>query len=1829
MTHNPIHNNSIRRSIFLLLLALIAPICALAADVSKTLPITGNYQPNGDAFAANDVAIDFSKQSVKAVIDLSTCSGSDENVLSIGNQIDTYGKNNSEIYNLHFYYTKSTGKLAAQLPSYGDNNWTGRTESDYHISGTSPVTIELTSAGLYINGIKDKYINAKVMDKLLALKTISVGSKEGKNRSHATYQEVSIVDNPTPAKAYTQMTLAGWQNFKPGDNEMFGTDNMNINFSKEYLEAEIDLSTCQALTYHENSKDGNKDELLFSIGNDIANFGTSGKYNLHFYYTPASSKLIVDYTTDAGSSKKEYSRDDIAKNSTLTIKLSEEGLYLNGTLATSNVTAENMSGLLALTTFSIGSRQTGGTGCNASHATYKSLKIVNKEEEQKTIIWQNEKFTNKFPTDNTGTDIAIDFQKEYVYAEIDLSTCVDNSDDGKDRSLLSIGNKIFPYSGTGQSTIHIYYKKNQQTLTIAYCHNSGNAKQQTEINNISSNATITLKLNKDGLYLDDNLVDKMTAENMKELLALTTISIGAKESEVAQATYKEVSIRPLPKTNDRELTLPWENFTPEKDQKFYTTNADIDFLTQGIEATIDVTNCTNPLENILSIGNKIADWGSINLHFYYLPENYKNYTSNGKTYTGRLTIDWLVNSDNPVVENRNINFEGNELRIKLNAQGLYINETKIAQLDANTLFPLLALRQVSIGSSQGTTRSNATYKNVAITTNGTASEGFSPLWTANEAKYEDHKEAAHATFIPYPNATALKADKAFYDEPWRQPNEQYALVKSLNSTEEGNEWRFCYVKGSTTAPGVSEYQAKDFDDSDWKTIRVPLSWEMAGYGNPVYTNIGYPFDPTTPPLAVKSHNGNNDNGDNNATGFYRRSFTLPEAWQDKRVFLHFDGVYSAAVVWVDGEYVGYSQGSNTDAEFDITEALTKSAEGNVLTGEDNKHQLSVRVYRWSDGSYLEGQDMWHLSGIHRDVYLMATPKVFVSDHVITASNLATDATSADALDIALTIDNRTDSKAAKTIAATLLDTAGNTIATAQGSYGGSAENGKTTSELKLSLNLKGKSLNAWSAEHPYLYTLLVAQQDDNGKEEMAFATKHGFRQLTQSGMKLLVNGQRVFFKGVNTQDAHPEYGRAIDMKTMLADLKMMKRANINTLRTSHYPRQPKMYAMMDALGFYVMDEADVECHYNWINQKELHLSDNEAWAPQYVDRNVRMVSRDRNHASVIFWSLGNESGDGKCFAAAYKAVKALDPSRLIHYEGSFNKGYSGGANVRTYVNSDLGSDMYPTVSTVEGYKNGFKTGSMAQAKPYFICEYAHAMGQAVGNLQEYWNVIEQSEGISGGCIWDWVDQAIYNVSKVTGGEALTDDNGMHYWTAGYDYNTPGGSYHQGNFLDNGLVTPDRRWTAKLTEVKKVYQYVGFEAFDPATKKLTVKNKYAFTNLSDYGLRYQVLRNGRIAEEGETAMPAVAPGAEATITLPIKTATTSNEEYLVNVALCTKQTEAWAEKDYPIADAQFSLTGSNGSIGQPTLSSMGSVKGKLNDPIAENGNHTISGSTATGKDFSITFDQSGKMTKWSYGYDDDGNNLNLLHTATGAGPDFNSCRNIDNDKEQNGTGNVAMAKASTTTTISAAPTKGEDGNITMSVDGTATNCNFRIDYTIRPDASVDMMVTFSPTGATRRLGLAMQLAEGFENVEFYARGPWSNYADRKTGSYLGRYYTTIADMTEEMIHPQTYGDHQDLRELTLTNPATGLSLNVKVEGQASFSLSHYDESAWCDEGINMWRKATHWYGLTPQKQVFAHFDYCQRGLGNNSCSGDVCLPKYLCPENGTYSYTLRFMPSEAE
>ena len=1025
----------------------------------------------------------------------------------------------------------------------------------------------------------------------------------------------------------------------------------------------------------------------------------------------------------------------------------------------------------------------------------------------------------------------------------------------------------------------------------------------------------------------------------------------------------------------------------------------------------------------------------------------------------------------------------------------------------------------------------------------------------DETFFGENKEDGRAAYMPYASVAKMKSD-ARYEFPWLDPENAEWL--SLNG-----EWNINWVESVAERPGKDAFWGDNADVSAWNTIKVPSCLEMEGYGAPLYINVNYPFQNNPPLIQMKD-------GLLNSVASYRRDFDAPASWGDKRVFLHFDGIYGAAFVWMNGKYVGYTQSGNNDAEFDVTDHLR-----------EGRNNVSVQVIRWSDASYLEGQDMWHMSGIHRDVYLFAAPKTFVRDHYITSELSAADGYKSASMNVALEMDNRDGAAVAKSAEVALIAPDGSEVAKKNVAFEFAA--GETVKSVDVLFeNLAG--LQLWSAELPNLYTVEVVQKDATGNEEFVFSTKYGFRHIEIKDGLVYVNGERILFKGANLQDTHPVTGRSVDVATMLNDVKMMKQANMNTVRTSHYPRQAKMNAMFDYYGLYCMDEADVECHYSWEMGKEKGgITNVDSWKAQYIDRTVRMVYRDRNFPSVIFWSLGNESGGGKNFGHTYAAVRALDP-RPIHYEGASRAGTA---------HTDIYSEMYPLLTEVDDHANGKADTSYpyygnTKGQPYFMCEYAHAMGNAVGNLQEYWDAIESSKYGIGGCIWDWADQSIYDAEDIKNGNLEVD--GVNKYRTGSDFPGP----HQGNFVNNGLVAGDRAWSPELTNVKYVYQYVKFLSFDAEAKQLTIRNNYDFMSLDGFCLHYAVLADGVEVEAGGVEMPALAPNAEGVVTLPYNTTATEGVELMLNVEVCYKDAQTWVEKDYSIAAEQYTLVGRDVT------------------PLAVNGNEEISlEKTANGYKVSspvmeMIFASNGTMNSWTVNG----------KTIAVEGPEYENYRWVENDgptealskyNEKNG-----IQSKSATFTLAA-----DKKSVNVVINASGWFCTYKFVYTITADGAllVDASYTVVPKDA-RRIGMSLVFPAEFEQIEYYAYGPFENYVDRRGGSTLGRYYTTVSDMFEPYPKPQSMGNREGLRDLLLFNPDEGYGIKVQAQGDVAFSLLHYKD-------IDL-KNAGHAWELR-KGNVYAHFDCAQKGIGNGSCGNVVTLDKYLIPQGKEYGCSLLLTP----
>ena len=1034
--------------------------------------------------------------------------------------------------------------------------------------------------------------------------------------------------------------------------------------------------------------------------------------------------------------------------------------------------------------------------------------------------------------------------------------------------------------------------------------------------------------------------------------------------------------------------------------------------------------------------------------------------------------------------------------------------------------------------------------------NASATVTREKVYWEDETMFAENKEVGHATYTPYYSEQEMIADKDFYATPWVYTKSK--AVKMLNG-----DWHFNFVSEPSKRP--TEFFKEDYDVSTWATIPVPSNWEMHGYDRPIYCNVEYPHS-NTPPY-IDARKGFNDGGKNygiNPVGSYVRFFDLPDGWDKQRTFIQFGGIYSAAFVYLNGEYVGYTQGANNVAEFDLTRYLRKK---------DNK--LAVQVFRWSDGSYLECQDMFRMSGIFRDVFIYNTPKVSVRDHYITSKLDAGSGYRNGSMEVELSLDNRDRLSGTKNILVRLTDPNGKLLTEEELTVKFSSKN--TVSKVKTRFNLK--NVSAWTAENPVLYTVSVIQRDGN-KDEMAFSTKYGFRDITVRGSIVYINGQRVFFKGVNRHDTHPLYGRAVTTESMLEDVLLMKRNNINTIRTSHYPNAAKMYAMFDYYGLYTMDEADLEDHANQ------SISDMPSWIPAFVDRIDRMVLRDRNHPSVIFWSLGNECGGGNNFQACYDAAKKLD-SRPVHHESTRDGKEYGGNRF-----SDMYSKMYPGMDWMDKYVNSFD-------KPMFICEYAHAMGNAIGNLKEYWESIESSSSTIGGAIWDWVDQAIYEPKEILRGNY---EGRLH---TGYDFPGP----HQGNFCSNGIVPATRDESPKLKEVKAVYQYVkfGLQGKDENKNTATVKlnNTYDFISMDNHYLVWETLVDGNIAGRDSVQLSGIAPDNSKEFILSLnganlKNAVKNGNEVMLNLYVCQSAPTVWSEKGHIVAQKQFELSSRSKLPALRVNSKVGKLEVNQNDKTVSVGNSFVY----------AEFDKStGRMTALRM------NGMDVIYGKEGF--IYENHRFIENDRNPVSFDNGLEATGTCEFKEEA------DGRVVVATTRKGSLCDTEITYTLTPNGVMDMETRFTPkSGELFRTGLVCSINPGLNNIEYYAYGPWENYIDRKEGCMMGRYSTTVDAMVEKYVKPQSMGNREGLRELKMTD-GNGRGIRIETEGAVSFSTLPYSESDLT--------KAKHIWELQKRPYIVLHLDAQIKGLGNGSC-GPMTLNTYkIAPL--PLGYKLRFTAVE--
>jgi beta-galactosidase/beta-glucuronidase len=1019
------------------------------------------------------------------------------------------------------------------------------------------------------------------------------------------------------------------------------------------------------------------------------------------------------------------------------------------------------------------------------------------------------------------------------------------------------------------------------------------------------------------------------------------------------------------------------------------------------------------------------------------------------------------------------------------------------------------------------------------------------------AVLQRNREPAHATLLPYADAAA-----ALSGERGASP-----FFKLLNG-----HWQFCYV--TTPADAPAGFEAEAFDAGGWDMLSVPSNWQMAGYGVPNYTNVRYPY-PVDPPRVPQD----------NPCGLYRRTFALPEGWAGREVFLEFEGVNSAFYVWVNGQMVGYSQGAHVPAEFRLTPY--------VRPGEN---LLVVQVFQWSDGAYLEDQDMWRLNGIFRDVYLFATPPVHVRDvRVRTDLDAAyTDAT----LNVWLALRNYgAAAGSGYRVSAQLLDAAGAVVLAQEIAAPATLAGG---AEITLETTAPVKSPAKWSAEEPNLYTLLLTLTGPDGAVAEVQRVNVGFRKVEIKQGVFYFNGVAIKLQGVNRHDSHPDLGHAVTLESMIQDVVTMKRHNINTVRTSHYPNDPRWYDLCDRYGLYVVDEADLECHgFGTVGDQD-QISEDPAWEAAYLDRAVRMVERDKNHPCVVMWSLGNESGYGRNHKAMADWIHAFDPTLPVHYEGATGWGNRAGAKPFAGV-VDVYSTMYPTVQRIIG--EGQQTENPL---PFFMCEYAHAMGNGPGNLKEYWDAIRAYPRLMGGCVWEWVDHSVRRRTE----------SGEEWWAYGGDF---GDQPNDGNFCVDGLTWPDRTPYPGLIEYKKILEPVHVEAVDLAAGRVKIVNRYAFRSLRHLEAAWRITRDGEVIQQGRVPGLDVPPGGEAQLNLyyRLPAGDTPGAAYRLDLSFTLVEDAPWAARGYQLAWAQLDLPV---VVAAPPVVKIGAMP-KLAVQTDERA------LTVSGEEFRLTFDTyRGTLAAWEF------NGIPLVTQ----GPKLNVWRApTDNDvhvaKEWEKAGLDRLAPRVSRVEL----VRQEPGVVQLEVAASLAGYFLRpvFDvtylYTIYGSGDVVIKTHVVPLGnlpILPRLGLQMRLPGKLDRFAWYGRGPHENYVDRKESAAVGVYSGTVQEQYVPYVLPQENGNKADVRWAAITG-IRGAGLLAIAMPLLNVSVHHYTPEDFT--------AAKHTFELTRRDETILHLDYAQCGLGSNSC-GPGPLPQYLLqPEETTFSVRLKpFMGAAA-
>lgn len=1008
----------------------------------------------------------------------------------------------------------------------------------------------------------------------------------------------------------------------------------------------------------------------------------------------------------------------------------------------------------------------------------------------------------------------------------------------------------------------------------------------------------------------------------------------------------------------------------------------------------------------------------------------------------------------------------------------------------------------------------------------------------NPVKYEWNKQKPHADFMFYDNVSQVAADD-YSASPW---------YECLNG-----KWKFVYAP--RIKDSVKDFYSPSLDDSRWADIDVPSNWEMQGFGAPIFVNIKYPWTPNPPYINIDI-----------PVGTYRRTFSVPAGWEGKRIMLHFGSITGYARVFVNGTEVGMTKASKTPAEFDIT--------SNVKTG---KNLMAVQVYRWHDGSYMEDQDFWRMTGIERDVYLQAYPKTAIWDFFLKANLDDTYRNGIFSAKVDVRQFERHDGAAR--VSVSLLDRTGKEV----------MEQSKeiTLNDTISSVSFSGvvKNVKSWNAETPNLYQCVMRLTDKDDNTLSLVGYKVGFRRVEIKNARLLVNGQVVYVKGVNRHEHDDVLGHVQTKERMMKDLKLLKSLNINAVRLCHYPNNELWYKLCDKYGIYLIDEANIENHgmgsVPYFTDTIHHPAYRPEWAPAHRDRIMRMVERDKNHACIIGWSLGNECGNGQVFHEMYRRLKGYDTTRFVQFEQAWEK-----------ENTDIVCHMYPDVNNMKAY------AASGKQRPYIMCEYAHAQGNSNGNFRDLWDIIYAAPNLQGGFIWDFKDQGIKMMP--------TDKNDPRiYWM----YNGKMGSYvwpDDENSGADGIVLANDTPKPQALEVKKVYQDIRFDAVDLKKGIVRVKNLFNFTNLNAYAFQYIVLKDGRQVSQGSFSLD-VAPSQSADVHLKMPRMTDDGEYYL-NIYAYTKSSTDVLPAGAEIAKEQFLIKGNwfehpRTTTGQLTYQkerdaltfTSGSIQGKISLKDGLLNEYTINGISP--------------FKKWSAPL-----------------PYFWRAPN-DNDfgnrmPEKLGVWRTAHVNRSLK---SVAVGEMTDAGLPVTADFVLTDIQvpYSIHYLIRRDGSVAITAKMNMEGRQLpelpRFGMRMDLTEGYDSLAYYGRGPQENYPDRYTSAFEGVYRDSVSGEYFPYIRPQETGNKTGVRWLELS-AKNGCCLRVEgADAPIAFTALHLTPED-LDPGLT--RKMQHQIDIIPRRETTLLVDLKQRGLGGDNSWGMYPHKEYqLWDKSYEYTYIL--------